>query len=181
MKFTPLVFLFILNLSLQAQEKDERIFWAEDRPLTWSDFKAEAEADHDFAASTNSGISLGWNYSTASGKPVFEYEVQAYFDPNRSWVQEDIDESDELLAHEQAHFDISEIHARKFRRALSEYEIGRNIRQDMKRLTSKFEAERKSMQQAFDRETGHSENAEAEKRWQKFIASELAKLEVYKN
>ncbi|MCP9201028.1 DUF922 domain-containing Zn-dependent protease [Gramella sp. GC03-9] len=181
MKITAFVFLFFLNLFAQAQEKDERIFWTEDRPLTWADFRAEPEADHDFSANTNSGISLGWNYSTASGKPVFEYEVKAYFDPNRSWVQDDIDESDELLAHEQAHFDISEIHARKFRKALSEYEIGRNIRQDMKRLTNKFEADRKAMQQAFDRETNHSENAGAEKRWLQFIKAELDSLEKFKS
>ena len=77
------------------------------------------------------------------------------------------------------HFDISELHARKLREALADYEIGRNIRQDLKRIYNKIESERVSMQNKFDRETSHSENRSEEMKWRKFVAEELKKLEEY--
>ena len=80
-----------------------------------------------------------------------------------------------LLAHEQLHFDISELHARKLRKALNEYEIGRSIRQDLKSLYNRIESERVSMQNRFDKETSHSENREEEMRWRKFVAARIRK------
>lgn len=171
--------LFLLHFSNSfSQEKEEKIKWKEDRPLTWDDFKAIPDETNSYSANTNSGISYAWNYSTASGKPVLEFEVFSNFYPERSWVK-DIEDEDYLLAHEQLHFDISELHARKLRKALDEYEIGRNIRQDLKRIYNTIDAERSAMQNKFDKETSHSENWEAEMRWREFVANELASLKNY--
>jgi hypothetical protein len=177
-----LIFLFFsaLSFNIYGQEKNEKIKWDEKRPLKWADFKAEPDTTNDYSANTNSGMSYSWNYSTASGKPVLEHEVFSNFYPNLSWVK-DIENEEYLLAHEQLHFDISELHARKLRKAIEEYEIARNIRQDLKRIYSKIEADRVAMQNQFDRETSHSENREAEMKWRKFVASELEKFKDYSN
>ncbi|MDX1761505.1 MAG: DUF922 domain-containing protein [Christiangramia sp.] len=177
-----LAILIILNLSFSvvAQETSEKISWQESRPLTWADFKADPDNSNSYSANTNSGISYSWNYSTASGEPILEFEVLSNFYPNRSWVK-DIEDEDYLLAHEQLHFDISELHARKLRKALNDYEIGRNIRQDLRRIYDKVEKERVAMQNEFDRETSHSENNTAEMQWRKFIASELEKYDEFSN
>lgn len=175
-----IVILFIVLFSYNSfsQEQEEKIKWQENKPLSWDDFKASPDETNSYSANTNSGISYAWNYSTASGKPVLQFEVYSNFYPQRSWVK-DIEDEDYLLAHEQLHFDISELHARKLRKALDEYEIGRNIRQDLKRIYNTIDAERSAMQDKFDKETSHSENREAEMRWREFVAAELARLKNY--
>ncbi len=162
-----------------SQEEQEKIKWQEGRLLSWEDFKAEPDATLPYTANTNSGISYIWNYSTASGVPVLEHEVFTSFYPNKSWVQKHVHDEIYLLKHEQLHFDISELHARKLRKALAEYEIGRNIRQDLKRIYNRIESERTGMQNRFDLETSHSENKDAEMKWRVFVENELKKLEEY--
>ncbi len=179
MKNIILSILLLLFIAMgYSQEKKEKIEWKESKPLSWEDFKAEADPDISYSANTNSGISYSWNYSTASGRPVLEHEVYSCFYPERSWVKNE-DADNYLLAHEQLHFDISELHARKLRKALANYEIGRNIRQDLKRLYGQIEKERVSMQNLFDEETSHSENKEAEMRWRDLVKDELERLKEY--
>lgn len=175
-----LFFLTYFPMNMYSQEKEEKIKWQENRPLTWDDFKAIPDGPTEYSANTNSGISYSWSYSTASGEPVLTYEIFSNFYPQLSWVRE-IHDEEYLLAHEQLHFDISELHARKLRKAMGEYEIGRNIRQDLKSIYAKIEKDRVQMQNRFDRETAHSENKEAEMRWREFIATELIKYREFSN
>lgn len=175
---TAIFLLLVFSHSSFSQEKVEKIKWQQGQPLTWNDFRALPDDSNSYSANTNSGISYTWSYSTSSGKPVLEHEVFSNFYPENSWVK-DIEDEEYLLAHEQLHFDISELHARKLRKALHEYKIGRNIRQDLKRLYNKIEAERAAMQKRFDKETSHSEIKEAEMQWRKFIQQELKKLEEF--
>jgi len=166
------LFLFgIVHIGF-AQEK-RKIEWADIDRLSWQNFEAAPDYNIDFSANTNSGMSYSWNYSTRSGKPELAHEVKSNFYLDLSWVK-DVNNPAYLLAHEQLHFDITELHARKLRKRLAEYEIGRRIRQDLKILYNITEAERVAMQNRFDKETSHSENKEAESRWRKFVASKLA-------
>lgn len=176
-----LVFLtgfFFLFLQSHSQEKKEKIAWSENS-LSISDFKGIPPEGGAYEGNTNSGISFTWNYSTQSGQPELSFEVVSNFYPELSWLR-DVENEDYLLAHEQLHFDISELHARKLRRALESYKIARNIRRDLNRIYNGIEKQRQEMQDRFDDETNHSRNKEAEARWQQFVAKELKKLEEYK-
>ncbi|WPY99540.1 DUF922 domain-containing protein [Christiangramia sp. OXR-203] len=176
-KFLLALFLFGIVQIGCSQEK-RKIEWASIDRLSWQNFEASPDYSIDFSANTNSGMSYSWNYSTRTGKPELTHEVKSNFYPDLSWVK-DVNNPAYLLAHEQLHFDITELHARKLRKRLAEYEIGRRIRQDLKRLYNITEAERVAMQNRFDKETSHSENKEAEYHWRKFVASQLAEYEVY--
>jgi len=178
MKSLSYLLFLMIPMILFSQVKQKKIQWQEGISLEWNDFKAQPDTSNTFSANTNSGISYTWSYSTASGKPVLLHEVFTNFYPDLSWVK-DIKNEEYLLAHEQLHFDISELHARKLRKALDNYEIGRNIRQDLKRIYSKIEDERVTMQNLFDNETSHSENSSAEMRWRKFVANELENFKEY--
>lgn len=175
-------FLFLIALLISghafSQSDEEKIEWKEDRPLTWADFKADPPEDDPFTANTNSGISYSWTYSTSTGRPDLRYEVHTYFYPELSWAREQ-EENDYILAHEQLHFDISELHARKLRKELKEYEIGRNIRRDLKIIYNRIENEREAMEEAYDTESDHSKNREAELRWRKMVAKKLSELQQY--
>lgn len=174
-----LFFFFVLSsLLLTAQQKEEKIAWDRNRPLTWSDFKAKPDPLSNFTANTNSGMGYGWDYSTISGEPEFTYSVSCNFYPQLSWVKKPAD-PEYLLDHEQLHFDISELHARKLGKILSEYEPGRTVRLDLRQIYNKMESERIAMQKQFDKETQHSENHDAEMAWRKKIAQELKSLEAY--
>lgn len=173
-----LVCFFFLGFNLLSAQEQEKLPWKDSRPLTWQDFKAAPKESIPYSANTNSGLSYTWNYSTATGEPVLEHQVFSNFYPELSWVKK-IEHKEYLLAHEQLHFDITELHARKLRKRLEAYEIGRTVRQDLKRIYNKVEAERVAMQNLFDKETSHSELSAEQKRWRIFISEELAKLSEY--
>ena len=177
-------FCFILFLLFSAEnsfsQDQVKIEWEEGETLSWADFKATPKKGVAYEANTNSGISFSWSYSTESGQPVLKYEVVTNFFPLLSWVKE-AEEDEYLLGHEQLHFDISELHARKLRKAIDEYEPGRSIRRDLNTLYEKIEKERVAMQKLFDAETNHSIDEKAESRWRKFIRAELEKLSAYRD
>ena len=161
---------------LQAQ--DTRISWSQNRLLTWDDFRGEVGLNMRFNASTNSGIGFTWSYKSDSTGEDFQYEVSNFFDPEKSWVKPG-SESPHLLKHEQLHFDISELQARRFRKALSQYKISKNIKADLNKLYKKHEKERLHTQQQFDRETRHSMDKEAQIKWETYVQKELKKLADY--
>ncbi len=176
-----LFFFFLLAGSgLQAQPNPEKIYW-QDEPLSWIDFKAAPVKESPFQANTNAGISYSWNLKNENGVISLLYEVYSFFNPHNSWVVP-TSKSDYLLAHEQLHFDITELHARKLRKALSNVkmqQLGKDPKTFLNSLYSKFEKERSAMQQKFDRESNHSMNKEAEAKWQIFVKEELDRLKDY--
>ena len=177
MKFWSVLFIFVLSLQLLAQDT-EKISWDKTRLLEWEDFKANPKKHLPYKANTNSGLSFSWNATKSSDGTLFTYEVGSNFYPNRSWVKE-IEEVDYLLAHEQLHFDITELHARKLRKALSNYETGSKMKKELNNIYSEIEQQRQQMQNQFDKETNHSINKEAEYQWRKFVENELNKLNEY--
>lgn len=178
MKFKWIFLILLFGIySIQAQEQ-EKLAWKENSLLSWEDFKAAPKSTSPFSANTNSGMSYSWNYSTATGKPILEHKVVSNFYPGLSWVKQ-LEHPDYLLAHEQVHFDITELHARKLRKRLDTYQISRSVKQDLKRIYNQVEAERVAMQHQFDKETSHSERKIEEQRWRNFVAQELEKLSDY--
>lgn len=170
--------IFGFSFQLNAQNGQPKIHWNKDRLLKIADFKAIPPEGVDYEANTNSGISYSWTYATITGEQVLEYEVISNFYPNLSWIL-DVEDEDYLLAHEQVHFNISELHARKLRKLLSEYIIGRNVRRDLKILYTTIEKQRIAMQKKFDTETDHSRIKEQEISWRKFILKELEQLDAF--
>ncbi|MBZ9730328.1 DUF922 domain-containing Zn-dependent protease [Salegentibacter sp. JZCK2] len=175
----PWLFLliFVFAMPVLAQE-NEKVSWNAEKPLNWSDFKASPKRHLPYRANTNSGLSFSWNSTESNSGIELNYEIGSNFYPNRSWVKE-IEEVDYLLAHEQLHFDITELHARKLRKALEAYEPGGNMKKELEAIYSEIEKQRRQMQAQFDRETNHSINKEAEFKWRAFVKQELDKLSKY--
>ena len=177
MKGFIFLLIFILTVPVLAQE-NEKISWNAEKSLSWSDFKASPKKHLPYKANTNSGISFSWNSSESSSGIELNYEVGSNFYPNRSWVKE-IEEVDYLLAHEQLHFDITELHARKLRKSLESYEPGNKMKKELDAIYSEIEKKRRQKQIRFDKETNHSINKEAEFKWRLFVKQELYKLNYY--
>ncbi|MHA6279935.1 DUF922 domain-containing protein [Salinimicrobium sp. CAU 1759] len=173
------LFLLLISFGAQAQLDEERVGW-KDNALTWKDFKATPDPTSPFSANTASGISYGWSMKGSATGKEYSYEVSSFFIPGKSWVK-DGSASPNLLAHEQLHFDITELFARKLRKALAEFDFdnSRNLKADLQALYKNAEQERALMQQQFDVETRHSMNEAAQLEWQKYIKEELRKLEKF--
>jgi len=169
-------FLFVSILSfmfiLPAENDGGKMQWSETRPLSWSDFQGEPNGAADFVASTNSGISLSYSIGNRNGNYHFDFTVKSNFYPKQSWYRPEA-ASEYILKHEQTHFDISELHARKLRKKLTELTVTEHVKTDADKLYKETEQQRRAMQQKYDDESDHSKLQSAEFEWRTYVASEL--------
>ncbi|MFV8838136.1 DUF922 domain-containing protein [Salinimicrobium soli] len=165
---------------LQAQTPEKKLAW-NNTPLSWQDFEGVPDALNPFDANTNSGFSYSWSLSVKGGESVFLYEVKSWFFPELSWVKNG-KKSQELLDHEQLHFDISELHARRLRSTLEELKIdpSSDVKKQLRVLYERTEAARIEMQEQYDAETRHGENTAAQQKWAKKVKTDLDSLSGFR-
>lgn len=175
MKILTAALLLFMTITTPAEE--EKIQWSEDRKLTWADFKGAPNGSQEFVASTNSGVSFSFSYSERNGVTKVDYEIYSNFYPNLSWYRPE-KVSDYILAHEQLHFDISELHARKIRKEFSDIPRDRDFKEKAEAIYNRMEGERRSMQRQYDFDSDHSNIDEEEYRWRSYVAEQL---KVYDN
>src|SRR6476661_1168751 len=106
----------IEKISSPKEENEEFIPWTFSRRLEWEDFLCAPKNYSDAVASTST--SLGIAYQVEDGQ--LTYSISCNFSKHKSWG---LLKTEYILAHEQGHFDITEIFARKLYKALSEYQF----------------------------------------------------------
>lgn len=140
-------------------DNEEFIPWAFSRRLSWTDFLCEPQKNSDAVASTST--SLGIAYQVEHGE--LTYSITCNFSKLKSWG---LLKTDYILAHEQGHFDITEICARKLYKALQEYEFNKKTyRKDINDIYQTIVAEKEEMQAAYDGESDHSRNRKVQYEW----------------
>lgn len=171
----------ILFLFVGLSSNEETLTWNDTRKLTWEDFKASPNPNSDAVALTASGITFGYSVKT-SGKRIIDFStsVEAHFYPNKSWYLED-KADDYILAHEQLHFDITELYVRKFRAQIERLVVNQNIKIQMNQIHVAINKALDKTQKTYDEQTNHSINVEAQEYWENYIKEELKKLEKYKS
>ena len=172
-------FLLFTVTEVFSQLPENKMIWRE-KALTWNDFKGFPEPENLFHANTNSGISYSWSLRSTEEEVDFLYTVETYFYPDLSWVKPG-KKSNYLLSHEQLHFDITELHARKLRKAMNNYKlpVQEKIKSELRKIYRDIEFSRKQMQEQYDRETDHSQNSTTQRTWEIFVSSELEKLKDF--
>jgi len=106
-------------------------------------------------------------------------EVYSIFYKSTSWVKPK-EKTDEVLSHEQGHFDIAEIAARKIRKQLVNQKFKkRTAMKKFKRIIYSVSNEMTKMQELYDRETDFHRNKEQQKNWDEKIKNELKELDDY--
>jgi hypothetical protein len=171
--YTLLAVLF-QTVSLHAQEAGEELLdWSPSRKLTWADYKARPNPGSDAAASTTTYLGISYNISTNH----FSYTIESRFSKTRSWG---LHKTPYILAHEQGHFDIAEIFARKLNKKMSEYKFDRKTYQkDLKKIYQDILDEKEEMQNDYDDETNHSIHKEKQAEWLKKISKMLEEFKEY--
>ena len=174
-----LLTLFLFLFILVPQVNSEKILWSENKKLTWEDFQGKPIMSANFVASTNTGINFQYSYSLKNNQAAVKYSVESFFYPDKSWFQPG-NVNQHILNHEQAHFDISELHARMLRKNLYGKKFSKNVKSEIEIIYKQIEQKRREMQVKFDAETDHSRNIEKEILWEKHIAKQLKSHESWK-
>src|SRR3954454_15021145 len=105
--FTIPAFLILFNLYSYSQEN--LLCWDESKPLQWDDFSGKAKDTSFFDAESFAEVRFNYKLDQLH---AFHFDVKAIFNKNISWIRQE-HRSDALLKHEQIHFDIAELYARK--------------------------------------------------------------------
>jgi hypothetical protein len=158
----------------------DAITWSAGRRLRWSDFGSSAPKAGDEGALTAYSIF----YGVRCVGETFEFRAVAGFLPHESWVRPEVvaerTTSERTLRHEQTHFDLTEVFARRLRQAFSHlYEPCRRADTDLDALASQYLRAERTEQQRYDEETHHGLVAAEQSTWDRKTASDLASLGKY--
>ena len=178
----PFKLLFIsLFLCIVSPDRDVTLSWREDLRLTWDDFKGERNTKSDAVAVTASGITFSYAVRK-SGIRIMDFKalVVAHFYPEKSWVVKELAD-DYILAHEQLHFDITELHVRKLRKRISEIKVSQNLDRILNTLHQDMNKQLTEMQNQYDTETNNSIDKITQAKWIMYVAKELKKYKAFKS
>jgi hypothetical protein len=158
------LFFMIIFQYLPAQETVGAFRWSS-KKLEWSDFQEDNSTVRygNTLARTYWKINVGEIDTTAHAlKGGMTVNVVAYFIPSRSYVRRDIKGSKSVLAHEQLHFDIAEVFARRLRKELSQTRVTpKNYERVVGKIKRRMFSAAQKMQEDYD-ET-HKQ------RWQEWV------------
>jgi hypothetical protein len=179
---TPQITLYLLLLGClivgnSNSTSSSTLMWEADRKLSWDDFQGKPDYNFgDVSALTSSGII---HYKGCEDGKII-YKVQAYFEKNHSWVKPEA-YTDHHLAHEQIHFDITELYARKLRKALEkrEFKCGEEERFDA--FVANFLRKWQTAQINYDNQTHYSMKPAKQNEWKYLVAMELSLHDSYKD
>lgn len=160
-----------MGLSTYTQE-EEVIPWTPNHRLQWDDFRATPPAESRIAATTASGISYRFSATETNGNMKVDCTIETFFYPNESWYQPAVANA-VILSHEQLHFDISELFARKMRQRIAAFSFTKKVKAEVKTIYGEILREMRDFQKRYDEETNFSRNEEAQLRWNKKINTAL--------
>lgn len=171
-----LLIIFLSAQFINAQQEAPSYPWKSIGQLEWEDYKAKPNKASSFKALTATGVSFAINYEES----ILTINIINSFDPSDSWTKDK--SSTRLLAHERLHFDISELFARKLRKAILETTFtsrGKALMNEISGLYQKKMKELAHFQKAYDKETDHSIIEKTQKEWELMVHHELESLNNY--
>ncbi len=176
-----IAFLLLVSCSntsfTQDNGNEEKMFWKEDCRLTWDDYKGKKQKR--FAAASTVYSMYRTIYVDADKNIMAS--VKAVFYPKDSWKGNYLD--DALLAHEQRHFDIVELYARKLRKQLGEIKVKdkKDAEQKLDSLHAIIDKEMDAFQDKYDEDTDYSMAHDEQISWIKKIKDSIDSLVAYQN
>lgn len=153
---------------------DSAFPWSAARQLRWSDFRGQPPGRGEEGAKTAYALFYAWK---CRGE-AFDFRVIAGFRPRQSWVKavilNDSAQRRSALGHEQTHFDLAEMHARKMRRYFNALpDPCRKTDRELGALARQLLQEEKAEQQRYDAETGHGLRTAQQATWSQDVARRL--------
>lgn len=170
-----LLVAFFISPLFAATQGEQFIEWSSSKKLTWDDYLASPSSLSDAAAITSTA--LGIEYHLRNN--ILAYKITCRFSKTRSWGKY---KTNYILQHEQGHFDITEIFARKLAKEIKQYKFDpRKYQEDLGKIYKKVMDEKEEYQNKYDAETDFSRNKEKQAEWLKKIDDELEYLDEFAN
>jgi hypothetical protein len=169
-------FLMAATVSAQTQVVNAKAFieWNPFYSLKWDDF--QGKPGEDAAGDAGTSVQIKAKPYTVGNK--VEYDVYVLFNREKSWSR---DQSAQLLEHEQLHFDLAEVFARKIRKKIQELEDQHisDIKAYNKAIRRLLEESNEADRQ-YDMETLHGALDKKQEVWRKKVGDDLLSLKAYK-
>jgi len=172
MNFLLLAILFTYN-SFSLSNSSDEIKWSSNRKLSYDDFAGPVPSSSPWAANTSSNIFFSYDFTNKELRNVVVYSS---FSQSKSWMKKKIPE---VLRHEQLHFDITELYARKLYTDASKLIGKENAENQLKQIFKDANIACSEVQNQYDDESGHGVSAEKQESWEKKIAQQLSETSVY--
>ena len=178
---TSFTCLFLINfVEGQSFHSETDITWSDSRPLTWKDFVGTID---------NKSFGIALTASSIICKPYFINDsimlwIETIFISDHSWKKRpDLDSFD--LAHEQTHFNITELFSRRLRLIIDgtlkpeKYINTSDLLFKIDSSLTILSIECEKMQNLYDKETNHSMNRAEQIKWNYSICKDLERLKKW--
>ncbi len=178
-----LVFCFHITC-VKSQDINQPIVW-KDKKLSWSDFKEKPGYDkYPYKlAKTNWKLDVVINDTSCSKDTNrVNIKITALFNPLQSWVRNPSISfrSLKLLVHEQLHFDIVELFARKMRKELLAATLTKtNYKIQASKIRDRLFRKLHTYQKNYDISTKYSNDDTEQSKWQERITNEIKSLDNF--
>ncbi len=174
------IVIAVLTVMAAGGQSPPRVLtWAQHQALSWDDFKGRARRT---TGEPSAVTDTGFRVQLECREGALDIRVEVEFYSNSSWVKP-ARKSPELLRHEQGHFDITELYARRMRKAIRDANIGcendRRAEAAGKRIFAQLDREWEEAEKQHDADTMDGTDLVRQKEAAERIARELAALGGY--
>lgn len=169
MKKTPIIIVFLFCISnVFAQANDSLLVFT--KQIQWSSFKGTPNSD-----------TLGALISTSFHLEVLKvnlwngtlhFKAYALMDPSKSWVNPGYADQ-YTLQHEQTHFNLTEICARRLQTELNQMKLKSRKSTLIQATLTKWQSKMEALQKQYDLETMGGNDRVAQNLWNEKIIAEL--------
>lgn len=164
------------------RKHEKEIEWSATRKLIWADFKGAPKSISNPGVAAQSYCSFGFQaFSSPFTFIKTKIFVRTVFTCDLSWVRPDQMSRMDLLDHEQGHFDLCEVYARKLRKELKEKKLTTLNLQDANVIYKRIYEEYLDRQESYEKETNYGLDRARQSEWNTTIANELSELNVFSN
>lgn len=148
-----------------------------DGNLVWADFTGPVDESSSFTAYTSYRYKTKYDSITYEGNTAIinGFNVTLEMNTDKTWAIMD-KVTNELLVHEQGHFNIGIITVREIMKRVSETKFTKSSWQmQMKKIIKDTSQKYNRLTLQYDKETNHSKNVKQQEKWNVFFLENLGK------
>jgi hypothetical protein len=149
--------------------------------LTANDF-AGTPNDASFLAYTYCYVSYSYNAVKHNGNYNIDFNVQMEFNPNRSWIRFDQvkgpDMLQNILKHEQGHYNIAYLMKGELYSVLSRHRYGANYQNEIEVLFNAVQTKYYKLNAQYEAQTEHMNNGLNQEKWNQWFNRQLSGAEI---
>ena len=150
----------------------DTIYYSPSRPLRWDDFRDKPYGSR-YAASVFPGFGFDLHQKLTNGVVKVNMAIKVYVPKSACWVK-NYSRTPAALSHEQLHFDIVKIISERYKRQLLQTSLPVEEYDGVIHAAYyKFYHQMNVMQEDYDNETRHGQDAAAQLGWERKIKDEL--------